>query len=44
MNIYQQELLRKVRPLGCSRNYNEDSEKLNVQYKGVLLCKQDKGG
>ena len=44
MNIYQQELLRKVRPLGCSGNYDEDSGKLNVQYKGVLLCKLDKDG
>ncbi len=44
MNIYQQELLRKVRLLGCSGNYDEDSGKLNVQYEGVPLCKQDKDG
>ena len=44
MNIYQQELLRKVQPLGCSGNYDEDSGKLNVQYEGILLCKQDENG
>lgn len=44
MNIYQQELLRKMRPLDCTGEYDEDSEKLNVQYEGVLLCKQDKDG
>ena len=44
MNIYQQELLRRVQSLGCTGNYDEESGKLNVQYEGVLLCKQDKNG
>lgn len=44
MNIYQQELLRKVQPLGCTGNYDGESGKLNVQYEGALLCKQDENG
>lgn len=44
MNIYQQELLRKVRPLGCTGEYDENSGNLNIQYDSVLLCKQDENG
>ncbi len=44
MNIYQQELFRKLRLLGCTGNYDEESGKLNVQYEGILLCKQDENG
>lgn len=44
MNIYQQELLRKVQTLGCTVDYDETSEKMNVRYEGILLCKQDKDG
>lgn len=44
MNIYQQELLRRVQPLGCTGNYDGESGKLKVQYEGVLLCKQDENG
>ncbi|MFR9310121.1 hypothetical protein [Hydrogeniiclostridium mannosilyticum] len=44
MNIYQQELLRKVQTLGCTGDYDETSEKMNVRYEGILLCKQDKDG
>ena len=44
MNIYQQELFRKLRLLGCTGNYDEESRKLNVQYEGILLCKQDGNG
>ncbi len=33
MNIYQQELFRKLRLLGCTGNYDEESRKLNVQYR-----------
>ncbi len=44
MNIYQQELFRKLRLLGCTGNYDEESGKLNVQYEDILLCKQDENG
>ena len=44
MNIYQQELFRKLRSLGCTGEFNENIQKLNVMYNGALLCRQDENG
>ena len=44
MTIYQKELERRLSELQCTGEADENSGKLNVQYEGALLCKQDKNG
>lgn len=44
MTIYQQELLRKLSKYGCTGQYNETGERLEVSYDGIPLCSQDEDG
>lgn len=44
MNIYQQELLRKVSEYECTGQYNEESKRLEVSYDGIPLCSQNEDG
>ena len=44
MNIYQQELLRKVSEYECTGQYNEESKRLEVSYGSIPLCSQNEDG
>lgn len=44
MNIYQQELLRKLSKFSCTGNYDEAGKRLEVSYDGIPLCSQDEDG
>ncbi len=44
MNIYQQELLRKLSEYECTGQYNEESKRLEVSYDGIPLCSQNEDG
>lgn len=44
MNIYQQELLRKLSQYECTGHYDETSKRLKVSYEGIPLCAQDEDG
>lgn len=44
MTIYQQELIRKLPLLGCTEQYNEDTNKVSILYNCELLCEQDNNG